>query len=233
MSLNITRIKVDQLVHDHANPRKHDDRNMSAIMESLREHGQVEPLVIQNSTKMVVGGNARLQSMKNLGWDEVDVVMLDISNEEARKLSISLNRSGELAGWNEEVLAQHLSDLSAIDDFEPESLGFTDSEMMKLIAEFDTISSEFEDIDAPEKTDEDKMDSSHIDDSLVKIPAGLAPEGMKSSHIRMVQLFYNEETEPTFRLRVKRLAQEFGTDNISDTVFQAVQQLAKTMGLDE
>tara|TARA_Y100000593_G_C4302228_1_gene333957 strand:+ start:989 stop:1690 length:702 start_codon:yes stop_codon:yes gene_type:complete len=233
MPLNITRVNVNQLMHDPANPRKHDDRNMSAIMQSLREHGQVEPLVVQNSTKMVVGGNARLQSMKNLGWEEVDVVMLDISDEEARKLSISLNRSGELAGWNEEVLAQHLSELSSIDDFEPESLGFTDSEMMKLIAEFDTISSDFEEIDAPEKREQDKMDSSHIDESVVKIPAGLAPEGMKSSHIRMVQLFYNEETEPTFRLRVKRLAQEFSTDNISDTVFQAVHLLTKRMGLDE
>jgi hypothetical protein len=232
MPLNISRVSIDSLVHDPENPRSHDEKNIDAVVSSLDEHGQVEPLVVQKSTNMVIGGNARLMCMKNLGWEEVDVVLLDVSDIEARKLSISLNRSGELAGWNEEVLAKHLSSFAELDDFEPESLGFTDNEMMKLIAEFDNIDEGFSEIDSPEKDPEDKMDSSHIDKSVVKIPAGLVPEGMRSSHIRMVQLFYNEETEPQFRRSVKILAESFGTDNISDTVYQAISQTVSEMGLE-
>ena len=229
MSLTISSVNVGLLQPDPENPRKHDSKNLNSIRKSLKEHGQVEPLVVQKSTMMVVGGNARLQTMKNLGWKQADVVLLDISDVEARKLSISLNRSGELAGWDDEILAKHLADLSELSNFDPETLGFSDNELMQLLAEFDKI--EYEDIDAEDMLEDDIIDDTEINESELKIPAGMSPETMRSSHIRMVQLFYNEDTEPLFRYRVKMLAQEFGTDNISDTVFKAIKQVSETLGI--
>jgi hypothetical protein len=43
---------------------------------------------------------------------------------------------------------------------------------------------------------------------------------MPSSHIRMVQLFFTEETEPVFRGWARQLASKYGTDNITDTVYK-------------
>ena len=97
----------------------------------------------------------------------------------------------------------------------------------------DDLDDEFEPLPGELKRDGDHVDDTEINESELKIPAGMAPEGMKSSHIRMVQLFYNEETEPLFRYRVKMLAQKFNTDNISDTVYLAIQNIAEEMGIRE
>ena len=61
----------------------------------------------------------------------------------------------------------------------------------------------------------------------------MQPSDMRASHIRMIQLFYNEGTEPTFRYWVRRLAEVYGTDNISDTVYAAIEEVVKTHKLSE
>ena len=232
--MNIRTVQLNTLVADPENPRKHDKKNMDAILSSLKAYGQVEPIVVQESTKMIIAGNARVNAMKSLGWTEGQAVILDVDDVVSRKLSIALNRSGELAGWNEETLAKHLSELSDLDDFDAEELGFSDSELMKLVSEFEGMMDEIE-IDTP--TTEKTMDGEYFEDSntesLVKIPAGLVPDGMKSSHIRMVQLFFNEETEPSFRFWVRGLSEVFGKDNISDTVWAAIKEIAELKGIGE
>ena len=170
--------------------------------------------------------------MKHLGWSTAACVVLEMTDDKARKLSIALNRTGELAGWNDEVLAKHLMELSVIEDFDPESLGFSDNEMMSLIAEFEKIEDEFEFIDGEDKKEGESKENDFID-GVVKIPAGMQPSDMRASHIRMIQLFYNEGTAPTFRYWVRRLAEVYGTDNISDTVYAAIEEVVKTHKLSE
>jgi len=230
--MNVKTVGLESLVPDSENPRKHDDRNMDAIISSLKAYGQVEPIVVQQSSNMIIAGNARVQAMKKLGYSDCQAVMLDVDDVVSRKLSIALNRSGELAGWNEETLAKHLSELSDLDDFDAEELGFSDTELMKLVSEFEDIMDEVE-IESP--STEQVMDGEYFEDAnkdnLVKIPAGLVPDGMKSSHIRMVQLFFNEETEPSFRFWVRALSEVYQKDNISDTVWSAIKEIAEQHGI--
>ena len=56
MSLQIEDVPVLHLKHDPEHPRAHDDKNLTSIIASLRDYGQVEPLVVQRSSMMVVGG---------------------------------------------------------------------------------------------------------------------------------------------------------------------------------
>lgn len=110
--MEITRIPLDLLELDPFNARAHPDRNMDAVRKSLEAFGQVEPLVVQERTSVVVGGNARLQAMRALGWKEADCVLVDLSDEEAKALGIALNRTAELATWNHDNLATMLDELS-------------------------------------------------------------------------------------------------------------------------
>ena len=137
--MNVQNVDIKKLVPDDANPRVHDDKNLAAISASLEAHGQVEPLVVQASSMKVIGGNGRLSVMKKLRNTHMQVVLLDVSDEDARKLSISLNRSGELAGWDEQVLSSHIQALSALgDEFDATSLGFTGEELEGLLSQFET-----------------------------------------------------------------------------------------------
>jgi hypothetical protein len=212
-------VELAELVPDDENPRTHDSRNLDAIRESLTEHGQVEPLVVQKSTMRVIAGNGRMEALKTMGHTQASVVLLDVDDKQARKLSIALNRTGELAGWDEGTLASHLKALSELDfDFSPVSIGFSEQEMEELLASF--------------SGDIDKLglEPPGIDEDGNPLPPGTQPADMPTSGVRMVQLFLDETTAPKFQMWVRGLAETYGTDNITDTVYRAVQECAVREG---
>lgn len=106
--LAISRVPIESLHLDPANARSHPDRNLESIVASLQRFDQVEPLVVQKSSRRVIGGNGRLVAMQKIGWKECDIVELDVSDIEATALGIALNRTAELAEWDEPALAQIL-----------------------------------------------------------------------------------------------------------------------------
>lgn len=112
--LEARRVPLSSLVLDETNRRTHGQRNLSAIEDSIRKHGVVEPLVVQRGTGRIVAGNGRAEVLRRLGYSEVDVVEIEIGSEdEFKALSIRLNRTGELAGWD---VAGLEADLAALAD---------------------------------------------------------------------------------------------------------------------
>ncbi len=103
-NLTVRRVPLESLHLDPANAREHGPENLEAIVASLQRFGQAEPLIIQESTGRVIGGNGRLVAMKKLGWTDCDVVELDVDDLTATSLGIALNRTADLAGWDEERL---------------------------------------------------------------------------------------------------------------------------------
>lgn len=99
---------------------------MDAIKGSLTKFGQVEPLVVQQSTKVVIGGNGRLAAMREMGWSEVDIIEVNLDPIQAKALALALNRSSELAAWDTDVLSETLKDLLD-ENFDIEKIGFDDS----------------------------------------------------------------------------------------------------------
>ena len=141
-------------------------------------------------------------------------------------MSIALNRSGELAEWDSATLARHLDELSMGDDgFNPDDLGFTDEEFMSLIADLDVVD------EGEVGLDELAGDGGEAttDGNQDLLPHGMQPGHLPSSHVRMIQLFFNENTEPEVRLWCKRLADRYETDNITDTIYFALKEVAATL----
>ena len=131
--LPTVRVRIDTLYPDPANVNTHDERNMRAIMGSLRQFGQVEPLVVQKSTRKVIGGNGRLEAMRQLGIVECDIVELDIGNVEATALGIALNRTAQTSKPDDVGLAELLRSLQS-EDFPLDGVGFTEQEVNELVA---------------------------------------------------------------------------------------------------
>lgn len=109
----VRRVPVSSLTIDPSNARKHNPKNLDAVAASMGRWGQVEPLVVQKSTGKVIGGNGRLEVLRAQGATEVDINEVDLSDEEATALGIALNRSAELAEWDDETLSRLLATLPA------------------------------------------------------------------------------------------------------------------------
>ncbi|MBL8802906.1 MAG: DNA modification methylase [Planctomycetes bacterium] len=126
---------LSALTLDPANARAHGERNLDTIKGSLARFGQVEPLVVLKGSGRVIGGNGRLVAMRALGWSECDIVEVDLSAIEATALGIALNRTAELAEWNDHALAELLSTLREEDALD--GVGYSGEEIDDLLAEVD------------------------------------------------------------------------------------------------
>ena len=128
----VKRVPIRSLNTDPDNARLHGDRNLEAIASSLQRFGQVEPLVVQKGTGKVIGGNARLQVFTNRGDTEIDIVEVDVTDAEMAVLGVALNRTSELAEWDEPKLAELLASIK--DDMGLDVAGFDAGELDILIA---------------------------------------------------------------------------------------------------
>ena len=133
--LQVRRVPLDALHQDPANARLHPDENLEAIAASLKRFAQVEPLVVQKGTGRVIGGNGRLEVMKKLGWKDADVVELEIDNLNATALGIALNRSSDLATWDDGTLAKLLKELDAQNALD--GIGFSTDDLAELTAKLE------------------------------------------------------------------------------------------------
>jgi len=121
--MDVELVLIDDLTLDPKNARRHDDKNLRAIAESLRQFGQRKPIVVWGST--VVAGNGTLVAARSLGWREILVARVPDDWDEARVMAYALadNRSAELAEWDDQVLTEQLKELE-LAEFDVEAIGF-------------------------------------------------------------------------------------------------------------
>jgi DNA modification methylase len=121
--VKVDLIKIDELDLDPNNARKHDDKNLKAIADSLKQFGQRKPIVLHGKT--VVAGNGTLVAARSLGWTHIEAVYVPESwtADQVKAYALADNRSAELAVWDELVLASQLLELHEA-EFDIELLGF-------------------------------------------------------------------------------------------------------------
>lgn len=103
--------------------------NIEIIAESLREHGQFQPLVVQQSSGFILAGNHTYKAALTLGMRKVDVVYVDVDDERAAKIVLAANRTSDLASYDTELLTEILSSLPT-----PVGTGYDDAAVRALLA---------------------------------------------------------------------------------------------------
>lgn len=95
------------------NPRRMTARQKAALKEGIEEIGMAEPIVVWRPEDKpdrfeVVNGHHRLEVLRESGEAEADVTMLDVSQDEARILAVSLNLQGD---FDVDALDRYVRDL--------------------------------------------------------------------------------------------------------------------------
>lgn len=131
------RLTLSELTPADYNPRKDlkpGDAEYEKLKRSLAEFGYVEPIIFNRTTGHVVGGHQRLKVLADLGYEQVDCVVVELDETREKALNIALNKiSGQ---WDESKLALLIADLDA-SDFDAELTGFDEAEIQAMIGSLD------------------------------------------------------------------------------------------------
>ena len=115
------------------NVKKHPAWQIEKLVFSISTYSKDEPHLLQplvvDEKNTVLIGNGRLEAIKQLGWQTVEVIVKDGLTEDQKKaLSILDNKSVSLE-WNEDILVKELPDLA---DKALET-GFSEKEIQNLL----------------------------------------------------------------------------------------------------
>lgn len=98
-------VAISQLKSNPSNPRLIKDDKFHKLVQSLKdfpEMAKVRPIVV-NTEMVILGGNMRYKAMKEAGWKEVPVEIVDWPEEKQREFIVKDNVGfGE---WDWEILA--------------------------------------------------------------------------------------------------------------------------------
>lgn len=116
MELNIEYLPVDQLTPYEHNARKHQDKDLAAIVSSIKAFGFDDPIGVWGGHNVIVEGHGRLMAAKKLGMEKVPVIHLDhLTDEQRRAYALAHNRTAELSEWDEVVKNLELEGIKDID----------------------------------------------------------------------------------------------------------------------
>lgn len=131
MAVRRVEVKVEQVplaslkAYD-GNAKKHDNRNIEAIANSIEEFGFRNPIIAwhnDDGVPEIVAGHGRAAAAKKLQIETVPVVFVDdLSDAQRRMLTLADNQTTLMTGWDIGTLAYEIDTLSS--EFDATKFGF-------------------------------------------------------------------------------------------------------------
>jgi len=114
----ITRMKVADIIPDKNNPNKMTDERLDSLEYSMEKFGDIQPIVIDESTNKIASGHQRFEIYKRNGVEEIDVIRYPFKNEEERMLFLQV--ANKLHG--EHDVKQDISYMEHLLGYDPDEL---------------------------------------------------------------------------------------------------------------
>lgn len=215
------KLPIDVLLPAVYNPRKSlkkGDKEYEKIKNSILEFGYVEPIII-NYDMTVIGGHQRLTVLKDLGYKDVQCVVVEIKDEnKVKALNIALNKITGV--WNEQLLADLISDLQK-SDYNIDFTGFEPPEIEQLFSKVHNKEIKEDDFDVDEALKKPLISKKgdlwllgrhriYCGDSTIPESYSILMDGKKANIV---------VTDPPYNVNVEESAGKIKNDNMSDSDF--------------
>lgn len=214
-------LPIDVLLPAVYNPRKSlkkGDKEYEKIKNSILEFGYVEPIIV-NYDMTVIGGHQRLTVLRDLGYKEVQCVVVEIKDEsKVKALNIALNKITGV--WNEQLLAELICDLQK-SNFNVDFTGFEPPEIEQLFSKVHNKEIKEDDFDVDEALKKPSISKKgdlwllgrhrvYCGDSTIPESYNILMDGKKANIV---------VTDPPYNVNVEESAGKIKNDNMSDGDF--------------
>ena len=112
--MNVEMMAIKDIKPFERNAKKHDETQIKNVMESIKQFGFAQPLVVDKDNVLIIG-HCRLIASKRLKMDKVPVVKMDeLTQEQVDKLRLLDNKLNE-SEWDFDLLAEDIPTLDFSD----------------------------------------------------------------------------------------------------------------------
>ena len=126
--MEIIERETSEIIPYEKNPRVNDNA-VEATAASIKEFGFRQPIVVDKSG-IIITGHTRLKAAIKLGLKTCPVIVAEnLSDAQIKAYRIADNKTGELATWDDELLAVEIQDLVDM-RFNVELTGFDESDFI-------------------------------------------------------------------------------------------------------
>lgn len=204
MKPEITMRSAGDLIPYARNARTHSEQQIAMIAGSIRDFGFRNPVLVDGDNG-IIAGHARVSAALKLSLDKVPCIdCSDMSDTQRRAYILADNRLALNAGWDQEMLALELADLSEF-DVDLEGLGFSEIELNQALSDAGTQEGEDECPEIQGQTISERNDvwmlgkhrlmcgDSTSADDVKRLLDGVAP------HLMVTDPPYGVEFDPTWR----------------------------------
>ena len=233
--MHIEKINIGKLIPSEYNQRKElkvGDKEYEKLKRSITQFGYVEPVIWNKKTGNIIGGHQRLTVLKDLGYTEIDCVVLDIDELKEKALNIALNKiQGE---WDEDKLAELLSTIDG-EGFDVTFTGFDISEVDELLNSFYCKEAEEDEFDYEESEKEIKENGSITNNGDIwklgnhKLICGNNTDEKTYINLLGKELAQLAVTSPIFP--TQKEYEKDGLDNWLENHKNMIKQLSKNCGI--
>lgn len=105
-TLKVVEWDIDKLVGAEYNPRKLSDEQKQTIKDSINRFGLVDPVIVNINPDrfgIIIGGHQRTKVAREMGFEKMPCVELDLTVEQERELNVRLNKN--TGSWDNEILS--------------------------------------------------------------------------------------------------------------------------------
>ena len=130
--MRMEKRRLSELTPADYNPRKAltpEDEEYQKIKRSIEKFGYVDPIIV-NEDGTIIGGHQRRTVLLDLGYEEVEVIVVSLEKNDEKALNIALNKiTGE---WDEKALKDLLVELD-LSEYDFTLTGYSQKELDDLI----------------------------------------------------------------------------------------------------
>jgi ParB-like chromosome segregation protein Spo0J len=130
--LKVIYINKDEIKPFKDNPRLHSELQIKQIMNSIKEFGFVNPILIDEKN-IILAGHGRYRASEMLNMDKIPTVQIsNLTSEQKKALVIADNKITQNSEWSNDLLWQQVKELNNL-GFNLDILGFDNSEMLPML----------------------------------------------------------------------------------------------------
>lgn len=128
----IKEIALDKLIPYEFNNKIHHEQQVDLLANIMGKFGYIDEIVVDKNN-IIIAGHGRLESIKKMGYDSVEVKVMDVDSKDASQLRILHNKISEYGTeYHLENLNLELQTMGYEDD-----ISWLDISMKDLFPEFD------------------------------------------------------------------------------------------------